>query len=326
MPKNSPSTEKAKLLNLEINPIPSGAKIGFIETPDGVKLRYARWQPSLRPSKGTVLLLQGRAENIEKYFETIVELRDRGFGVLTFDWRGQGMSDRLLSDPLKGHVEHFDQYLMDLDTIINEIALPDCSSPLYILAHSTGALVALLAAPALGNRIRRMVLMSPLLALRNLPMSQKMVQRIGAFLSFLGLGRASVSWGNRSIKSRSFVGNNLTSDTERFLRNGEIVTQEPRLALSSPTVSWVFSACRAMETIMTPGYSSAISIPTLLVAAGNDPVVSPEAVETFGQKMRSGAYLTIFGAKHELLHERDIFRQQFLSAFDAFVPGTEMAD
>ncbi|NKB52421.1 MAG: hypothetical protein GKR97_09385 [Rhizobiaceae bacterium] len=71
-------------------------------------------------------------------------------------------------------------------------------------------------------------------------------------------------------------------------------------------------------------YSNSISIPTLLIAAGNDPIVSPSAVELFGRKMRSGAFLTISGARHELLQERDLYREQFLAAFDAFVPGTEI--
>ena len=324
MPKAKSKSQRARLYDFKENPVPEGSKVRFLTTPDGIRLRYAHWQASLRPSKGTVVILQGRAESIEKYFETVTDLRERGFGVLTFDWRGQGLSDRLLKDPKRGHIEHFDQYLVDLETILSEVALPDCKAPFYILGHSTGGLIALLAAPALGNRIRRMVLISPLMGLRNLPVSQKTVQRIGGFLSLIGLGRIPLSWGGRSLANRTFVGNNLTSDTGRFHRNGVVLKQAPDVAISSPTVSWMFAACRAMETVNTPGYSGMITIPTLLVAAGNDPIIAPEAIEKFGQKMRSGAFLTIFGAKHELLQERDTFREQLLSAFDAFVPGSEL--
>ena len=38
--------------------------------------------------------------------------------------------------------------------------------------------------------------------------------------------------------------------------------------------------------------------------------------------MRSGSLLTIDGARHEILQEADIYREQFLAAFDAFIPGT----
>ena len=118
--------------------------------------------------------------------------------------------------------------------------------------------------------------------------------------------------------------NKLTSDTARFERNRQIVETQPELKIGFPTIAWTFAAFRAMARVNSPGYSNAIGIPSLLVSAGNDPVVSPTAVEMFGRKMRSGAFLTINGAKHEILHERDIFREQFLAAFDAFVPGTEL--
>ena len=54
-----------------------------------VELRFARWDsPSQR---GTVCVFGGRGEFIEKYFETITELRRRGFAVATMDGAGKGI-------------------------------------------------------------------------------------------------------------------------------------------------------------------------------------------------------------------------------------------
>ncbi|MEP1209579.1 MAG: alpha/beta hydrolase [Rhizobiaceae bacterium] len=317
------SAQNETLFETSGNPIPDGSRSGFATTPDGIKLRYARWETQIHPSKGTVILLQGRSEHIEKYFETVEDLRKRGFGVLTFDWRGQGGSDRMLGDPRKGHVENFEQYLTDLETMLSDVALPDCKPPHYILAHSTGGLVALLAAPAHVNRIRRMVLASPLLALNRLPLRQSRLQGILGALTFLGLGRFYLPSDRSLEEQRVFLSNNLTSDSARFQRNRQIVETHEQLALGPPTISWTFAACRAMARVSSPGYSNSIGIPTLMVAAGSDPIVSPTEVEIFGRKMRSGAFLTISGAKHELLQERDFYREQLLAAFDAFVPGTE---
>ena len=50
---------------------------GAIKTSDGVNLRFARWAPP-PGRKGTVVVMQGRAEFIEKYFETVRDLRARG--------------------------------------------------------------------------------------------------------------------------------------------------------------------------------------------------------------------------------------------------------
>lgn len=317
---NSPNSTDA-LIGTPENPVPDGAIVGVLEAPDGASIRYARWETSVRPSKGTVLLLHGRSEYVEKYFETVEDLRMRGFGVLTFDWRGQGGSSRLLRDAQKGHIEHFNQYLTDLETVLTDVVLPDCKAPFYVVGHSTGGLIALIAAPALKNRVRRMMLISPLLELNNLPVKQALLQRALGFLTFMGLGRSYLMGHRTTLEKRKFEGNKLTSDPNRYQRNKDILLKDEALAISSPTIAWLFAACRAMARVNVAGYSNAIAIPTLLVAAGSDAVVSPAATEAFGRKMRSGSFLTISGAKHELLQERDIYREQVLAAFDAFIPG-----
>jgi len=81
------------LVSIPANPVPDAVVSGTIKTPDGVSLRFARWEPP-PGRKGTVCLFQGRSEFIEKYFETVRDLRARGFAVATLDWRGQGLSER----------------------------------------------------------------------------------------------------------------------------------------------------------------------------------------------------------------------------------------
>ena len=102
-----------ELYALDGNPVPEGGVVGTVMTPDGVRLRYARWRALARRSLGTICLLHGRSEAIEKYFETVDDLRRRGFAVATFDWRGQGGSDRHLRNPMKGHVDSFAEYDRD---------------------------------------------------------------------------------------------------------------------------------------------------------------------------------------------------------------------
>src|SRR5512142_2246119 len=124
-----------KLVSIPANPVPDPVITGAVKTPDGITLRFARWAPP-PGRKGTVVLLQGRAEFIEKYFETVHDLRARGFAVATFDWRGQGLSQRALSDSRKGHVRNFSQFDLDLETFVKEILLPDCPPPHFVIGHS----------------------------------------------------------------------------------------------------------------------------------------------------------------------------------------------
>src|SRR6201993_5359971 len=109
-----------KLVSIPANPVPDGVVAGAIKTSDGVNLRFARWAPP-PGRKGTVVVMQGRAEFIEKYFETVRDLRARGFAVATFDWRGQGLSEHKLSARNKGYVRNFADYGRDLDAVMSQV-------------------------------------------------------------------------------------------------------------------------------------------------------------------------------------------------------------
>jgi lysophospholipase len=311
------------LLEIPENPLPKQATAGVFRTRDGKKIRYARFGATARPLKGTVIVLPGRNECIEKYFETIRDLQARGFSVATLDWRGQGRSDRLIRDAVRGYVDSFDSYVRDLEQFFDEIVLPDCRSPFYMLAHSTGALVALLAAPWMVNRVRRMVLVAPFLELKRTPLSMKSIRRLSAILYWTGLGRIYLGGGPRPRDPQPFEGNVLTTDAHRYARNIELYRKFPELALGGPTAAWTHAACAAAEKVQDPEFMAKIHIPSLFIAAGDDKVVSTRAIENYATRLRSGTVLTIDGSRHEILQEADIFREQALAAFDAFIPGTD---
>jgi lysophospholipase len=77
-----------------------------------------------------------------------------------------------------------------------------------------------------------------------------------------------------------------------------------------------------MREFAEPTYPNKIRQPILIVAAGQDRVVSTPATEQFAVRLRTGTHLVITGARHEILMEQDQYREQFWAAFDAFVPGS----
>jgi lysophospholipase len=322
---DQPAT-RTKFHEIPGNPVPEKASDGFFTARDGVKVRYARFAATGRPLKGTVIILGGRNECIEKYFETIEDLTRRGFGVAIFDLRGQGGSDRMLRDRHRGYVDSFGDYVRDLEQFFEEVALPDCRSPFYILGHSTGAVIAMLAAPAMTNRVRRMVLIAPLLALSGYPFAMRTIHRFTSALYTLGLGTMYIAGGRRPRETRPFSTNVLTTDHARYMRNALLYEKHPQLGLGGPTVAWVRAACVASETIQDEDFIARLQIPMLFIAAGSDAVVSTPAIERYVRRLKSGSLLTIDGARHEILQEADIYREQFFAAFDAFVPGSEAGE
>jgi lysophospholipase len=294
---------------------------GSIKTPDGVALRFARWEPP-PGRKGTVVVLQGRAEFIEKYFETVRDLRARGFAVATFDWRGQGLSDRALSDRNKGYVRNFSEYATDLEAVMQQVVLPDCPPPIFALGHSLGAAVAIRVCYDGSRRFDRLVLSAPMIAL---PQGRRtrMAGPLARVMRMVGRGSGYVPTGDaHTAATGEFIGNPLTSDPVRFVRNRAVLEAEPALALGAPTIAWADSALRVMKEFADPSYAGHIRQPILMVAAGYDQLVSTPAIETFGMNLLAGRHLILAGSRHEILQEQDQYRNQFWAAFDAFVPGT----
>lgn len=304
------------------NPPPEGMKADLFQTEDGVSIRFARAPGRGAEKRGTVVILPGRNEYIEKYFETANDLTERGYGAAILDWRGQGRSQRLLSDPNRGYVESFDAYVRDLDAFFKQVVLPDCRGPYYILAHSTGVLIALLAAPMMANRVRRMVLCTPLLGLPVSPGTTRWVSHFAQFLYAFGFGKMYMPGRRNRMKMPEFSPAALSSDPQRFARNRATVSAWPGLAINGPTVAWTRAMFMAIERVTDPAFAARIHIPSLILSAGADRVVSNPAIERFSRQLRSTSLLTIDGARHELLQEADLYREQVMAAFFAFVEGT----
>jgi len=310
-----------KLVSIPANPVPDNVVSGVVKTPDNVSLRFARWAPP-PGRRGTVVVLQGRAEYIEKYFETVRDLRARGFAVATFDWRGQGLSDRALSDKRKGYVRNFKEYATDLAAIMEQVVLPDCPPPIYLLAHSMGGAIAVAACHDGSRWFERVVLSAPMIALPPSPLT-RVAGPLARTLRLFGSGSAYAPTGNGALTGKQeFIENPLTSDPVRYARNAAVLEEEPELGLGAPTVAWADAALRLMKRFAQPSYAGRIRQPMLMVAAGRDQVVSTPAIEQFGMNLLAGRHLILAGAKHELLQEQDHYRGQFWAAFDAFVPGT----
>jgi lysophospholipase len=204
------------------------------------------------------------------------------------------------------------------------VVLPDCPPPYFALAHSMGATVLLRAAHQGHRWFDRMVLLAPMIGLPGMRRALGTRVTVKA-MRLLGLGGMYVPGGDATIMmQRPFLGNLLTSDPVRYARNVAVLEAEPRLAIGWPTVGWADAAFKVMGEFAEPGYPVKIRQPLLIVAAGQDSIVSTPAIDDFAVRLRAGSHLIVPGARHELLMEQDRFRMQVLAAFDAFVPGTPL--
>lgn len=302
------------------NPAPPGAVEQDVYAADGVRLRAVRWAPA-SDGRGTVAVLGGRGEFIEKYFEVVADLLARGFAVATMDWRGQGGSERALRNARKGHVDDFSYFERDLDALVGSVLRPYCPPPWFGLCHSMGAAILLMVDWAGRCPFERLVLTSPMIAVKGVNHRGPMRFVLEA-LDAVGMGASFIPGeGPGNLWSAPYEGNVFTSDPVRFARIADLARAAPQLGLGGPTVGWAHAAFRLLKRFDDPNFALQLQTPMLILASGADQVTDTAAAESFALRLRVGRIIVIDGAKHEILIERDIFRRQFWAAFDAFVPG-----
>ena len=318
-----PPSPRMPLVDTPENPIPPGAIVETLRAIDGVGLRAARWTPATA-TRGTVAIFGGRAEFIEKYFETIGDLLDRSFAVAMLDWRGQGGSERQLRNPRKGHIDDFSLYERDLAAFVNAgRSSRHCPRPWFgaLPFHGRGD-------PA-DDRPRgrcpfeRLVLTSPMIAIANLK-RPKLARGLIEALDALGLGGAFTPGGGATpIGLAPFEGNPLTSDPVRYARIASTLKPTRRSALGWPTIGWMHAAFRLMRQFEDPISRARSSTPALVFAAGADRVTDTRACERFAERLRAGRLIVVDGAEHEILIERDLFRDAVLGRVRRLHPGLE---
>lgn len=319
----------AKLISLPRNPLPSGGVAGMFSGYDGHQLRFAHWPATREPRQGTVCLLTGRTEFIEKYFETVADLRRRGFAVAMFDWRGQGGSYRPINDPRKGHIRDFSEYDRDLSCFMRDVVLPDCPPPYTALGHSMGGHIALRSLTTQGSWFDRAVLAAPMVQLhpKVLGAPEWLVRIYARTFRLFGLGGTYIQGGGPEHGlGVPFDGNPLTSDRERFQRNQIIEQNAPEYLVSAPTVAWLDAALRSMERINSAAFIESVTVPTLIFTAGQDEIVLPRAVEDYAIRLKSGTGIRLTQSRHEILQENDEIRARFWAAFDAYLGVPSASD
>ena len=307
-----------KLIGLPGNEVPRGLKPGELKTSDGVRLRYAVSDgPSGR--KGTVCIFTGRSDYIERFFETIEDLHARGFAVAILDWRGQGGSDRILSNRLRGHISSFAKFDIDFDDFMHQVVLPDCPPPYYALGHSTGAQI-LLRSIHKHTWFDKVVLSSPFVGLGPHFLPDVIIRAIAALATYTGFGWVWVPGQlKRVLQASDFPGNRLTSDVIRFSRDTRTLEEAPELGLAGPTLGWLNATINSISSLNKLTRIEQLRTPVLFVCAGADTMVSTSAALKLAEKVPGIAAVKIDNARHELLNERNEYRVQFWAAFDSFM-------
>lgn len=304
-------------------PMPPGAQALWLRAADGTRLRAIVWTAlfaSISNVRGTVFLFGGRTEYAEKYYEVIGELIARGFCVATVDWRGQGLSERALPDPRKGHVGDYIEFDNDLRAFMSEIA-PSMPRPWIGLAHSMGGNILTRAMHDRSDMFAAVILTAPMLGLRlgngYVATTLKAAAAIG---SRIGLAHHYVPGASsRANDEVPFEQNILTHDRARYEIHQAQIRAEPALGLGGSTFGWLAASFRSIRQVLDAKYLKAIRTPLLIFQAGEDRLIDRDALAFAAKHIIGAEMIRIEGAHHEILIETDDIRAQFWAGFDDFI-------
>lgn len=307
--------QPAPLVAITEAPVPLGGHAEWFRGLDGAYLRAALFPASVT-TRGSVVLSPGRTEPIEKYFEVVADLQQRGWTVLVHDWRGQGLSHRALNDRYKGHARNMAEFVDDFSQLLAQFdaRLP---RPWLAMGHSMGGCLTALVLDRGERRFAGAILSAPMFGVQTGAIPLWLARLLASTMSVLGQSEAYVFGDPGQPMGGPFASNALTHDESRYARSLAQLKANPDLALGSPTWGWLSFALNATRWLKVSPGLRALDIPVIVLSAGEDRLVDNKAQRTVTQRIPKGRWLEVAGAYHEILQETDALRGVFWQAFDA---------
>jgi len=305
------AAESAPLLLLPGHRAPATGSAQWFAGADGLRLRAALFPA--KTSIGSVVISAGRTEFIEKYLEVAAELVGRGFTVLIHDWRGQGLSTRLLPDRLKGHAAGYEAFVADhralLDTF--EDRLP---KPWIGLSHSMGGCLTAMALAQGETRYAACIFSAPMWGIGGFP--RGVVHALASTMSALGRSN-DYALGTSDPYTILYDKERLTHDRARYDRTRDQILALRDLALGAITWGWIKTSFDAIAWLYKAREVAEITTPMVVLGAGEEKIVDNSGARLVAGRIASARYLEIPGAYHEILMETDDIRAVFWREFDA---------
>lgn len=288
---------------------PAGGACHWVTTRDGIKIRVGHWPRE--GAKGTVLVFPGRTEHIEKYGPLATDLHALGLAVAAVDWRGQGIADRVHSDPRAGHVAQFSDYQIDVDAYVDHVRSLGLPEPYYMLAHSMGGGIGL-ATLYRDHAFAKAAFSAPMWGILMHPLLRPTAWAISWASEKVGLSGLYAPSTNAEcyVATAPFDDNTLTTDREMFDFMQQQVLEEPKLQLGGPTIRWLREAlleCRRLSALPAPNMSCVTFLGT------NERIVDAQRVRDRMDSWPQGELVEFEGAEHEVLMETPETRAQIMS-------------
>lgn len=302
----------------DVAPGPAGGAAYWAQTSDGKRIRVGYWPTE--GARGTVLLFPGRTEYIEKYGITANDLAARGLATFAVDWRGQGLADRMLEDPLVGHVDAFTDYQKDVAAMMRvarELSLP---RPYFLLAHSMGGCIGLRAVME-GLSVKAVAFTGPMWGVALTPPLRAAARILSTVMPKFGKGHL-LPPGRKTepyVLDEGFDDNMLTTDRKMFEMMRAQLLAHPELSLGGPSYVWLRETFAETEHLAS---RAAPNLPAVTWLGTCERIVDVPPIHERMDNWIGGRLEIVEGAEHEILMEGDRLRLPVMDMMQKLFLGT----
>lgn len=308
--------ERAPYLELNDYKAPNGINAYFVQMDDGIRLRVCHWMNQSKEAKGTILLQQGHNEFIEKYFETIQEFLDKNYSVITFDWRGQGMSDHQLKDINKAYIKDFSRHDKDLGCILSEVIEHNFPKPLIGVGHSMGGCLMLSAFHDHPDKFSHGILSAPMLGFKN----EKFLKTASSLMNIFSKDTDYLIGSKPNMgKETLFEENDLTSDPEIYERILQLVREKPNIRLWGVTNAFVKAVNKRFKIMRKNNWAENINLKILIINNINDRVVDSNKIKGMNNRLKNSQIIEFIETKHEIFMEKKSSRKILWKKINQFL-------
>jgi alpha-beta hydrolase superfamily lysophospholipase len=257
-----------------------------LATQDGLALHQNIWLPD-GDARSALILVHGIVEHSGRYGQMAAELNRRGCAVYGLDLRGHGESggDRVW-------VRRFDEYLDDVELVIERVRRRHPGRPLFLFGQSMGGTIVTLLSVARNPDVRGLVLSVPALKVSDgvYPVLRRAAKLIGRLLPRLRIIRMT----GQHISRDPRVVADFRSDPLVF--NDRVPTRTVAEVLR--VAGWLLERLEAVEH------------PFLVLHGTGDRVTDPEGSRRLhGRAKSTDKTIKLYqGLYHDLLHEPEADR------------------
>ena len=320
--------------------------IGDFQGENKHTLRYAKFGKG-RGKNGSLVFVNGKGENLLKYIELFYDLYLQGWSpIYTYDHRGQGFSNRILShflpvflspsgemqssaqdipDAQVSYVEEYSFYRKDMEAFIR-LVLNDREvdrSNLFLISHSMGGAIVLDYLQIHGEKhpFKSIVFSAPMIKIKSNLFSFLESTSLDLLTGYCSL--LPCTWRIPSLRTR-FTWKTLTNSQLRYAFSEYLTKQKfPQAASKGTSFRWVVKSFEITKQLMEKSRIRRIVTPFIILQSEQERFVSNEHQDSLCEMTPHCCHIKRIAGKHEFFLEKDEPRNQAIQEVAVFFLNSE---